>query len=94
MANIEKYLFLDFDGVLNTSRYAKQLRKEGIDPFDEFGAMFDPDAISNLRNIVEQTGCKIRGGRSWRLLSAWRRWGRLASWLRGRTKARAAGRRR
>lgn len=37
---MEKYLFLDFDGVLNTTDYAKRLKKEGIDPFDEFGAMF------------------------------------------------------
>ena len=36
------YLFLDFDGVLNTTSYAKLLRKEGIDHYDEFGAMFDP----------------------------------------------------
>lgn len=63
---MEKYLFLDFDGVLNTDRYAKRIRKEGIDPFDEFGAMFDPDAISNLRSIVEQTGCKIVLSSSWR----------------------------
>lgn len=63
---IEKYLFLDFDGVLNTSRYAKQLRKEGIDPFDEFGAMFDPDAINNFRSLVEQTGCEIVLSSTWR----------------------------
>ena len=63
---MEKYLFLDFDGVLNTDRYAKRLRKEGIDPFDEFGAMFDPDTISNLRSIVEQTDCKIVLSSTWR----------------------------
>ena len=28
---IETYLFLDFDGVLNTANYAKLLRKEGIE---------------------------------------------------------------
>ena len=50
---MEKYLFLDFDGVLNTVSYAKRLRKEGVDPFDEFGAVFDPDAINNLKSIVE-----------------------------------------
>ena len=63
---MEKYLFLDFDGVLNTDRYANRLRKEGIDPFDEFGAMFDPDTISNLRSIVEQTDCKIVLSSTWR----------------------------
>ena len=63
---MEKYLFLDFDGVLNTTSYAKRLRKEGVDPFDEFGAMFGPDAINNLRSIVEQTGCKIVLSSTWR----------------------------
>ena len=63
---MKKYLFLDFDGVLNTTSYAKRLRKEGVDPFDEFGAMFGPDAINNLRSIVEQTGCKIVLSSTWR----------------------------
>ena len=63
---IDKYLFLDFDGVLNTSRYAKLLRKEGIDLYDEFGAMFDPNTIANLRSMVEQTNCKIVLSTSWR----------------------------
>lgn len=57
--NMDKYLFLDFDGVLNTGRYAKQMKHEGIDLFDEFGALFDTEAIANLKHIVEQTGCKI-----------------------------------
>ena len=52
------YLFLDFDGVLNTTSFAKLLRKEGIDHYDEFGAMFDPKTISNLKYIVDHTGCK------------------------------------
>ena len=63
---MDKYLFLDFDGVLNTSRYAKYLTKEGIDPYDAFGPMFDPMAIDNLRNIVEQTGCKMVLSSTWR----------------------------
>ena len=63
---MNKYLFLDFDGVLNTARYAKLLRKEGLDPIDAFGPMFDPMAIDNLRNIVEQTGCEIVLSSTWR----------------------------
>lgn len=39
---MNKYLFLDFDGVLNTANYAKRLKREGIDLYDEFGPMFDP----------------------------------------------------
>ena len=45
---MEKYLFFDFDGVLNTTGYAKRLKKEGNDLFDEFGAILDPNAIGNL----------------------------------------------
>lgn len=63
---IETYLFLDFDGVLNTTSYAKLLRKEGIDHYDEFGAMFDPKTISNLKYIVDHTGCKIVLSSTWR----------------------------
>lgn len=63
---MEKYLFLDFDGVLNTAQYAKLLRGEGIDPFDEFGAVFDPNTINNLNSIVEHTGCKIVLSSTWR----------------------------
>lgn len=42
--NMDRYLFLDFDGVLNTGRYAKLMKNEGIDPFDEYGAVFDSEA--------------------------------------------------
>lgn len=63
---IDKFLFLDFDGVLNTSRYAKLLKKDGIDLYDEYGAMFDPNTISNLESIIEQTNCKIVLSTSWR----------------------------
>ena len=63
---IDKFLFLDFDGVLNTSRYAKLLKKDGIDLYDEYGAMFDPNTTSNLKNIIEQTNCKIVLSTSWR----------------------------
>ena len=63
---MDKYLFLDFDGVLNTANYAKQLKREGIDLYDEFGPMFDPTTIANLNRIVEETGCKIVLSSSWR----------------------------
>ena len=63
---MDKYLFLDFDGVLNTANYAKRLKREGIDLYDEFGPMFDPTTIANLNRIVEETGCKIVLSSSWR----------------------------
>ena len=64
--NMDRYLFLDFDGVLNTGNYARHMKREGIDPFDEFGAIFDPEAIANLKHIVELTGCKIILSTTWR----------------------------
>ena len=60
--NIDKYLFLDFDGVLNTGRYAKLMAREGIDPFDEFGAIFDSEAVANLKHIVKQMPASIASG--------------------------------
>ncbi len=63
---MDKYLFLDFDGVLNTANYAKRLKREGIDLYDEFGPMFDPTAIANLKRIVDETGCKIVLSSTWR----------------------------
>ena len=63
---MDKYLFLDFDGVLNTANYAKRLKREGIDLYDEFGPMFDPTAITNLMRIVDETDCKIVLSSTWR----------------------------
>lgn len=64
--DIDRYLFLDFDGVLNTGRYAKLMKREGIDSFDDFGALFDPETVANLKHIVEQTDCKIILSTTWR----------------------------
>lgn len=63
---MEKYLFLDFDGVLNTANYAKRQSKEGIDHYDEFGPMFDPHTITHLKRVVDETGCKIVLSSTWR----------------------------
>ena len=62
----EKYLFLDFDGVLNTGNYQKRMKEEAIDAYDEYGPMFDPQAVSYLEQIIERTGCKIVISSTWR----------------------------
>lgn len=36
------FIFLDFDGVLNTTRYQSELREKGIGTADQFGPLFDP----------------------------------------------------
>ena len=63
---IEKYIFLDFDGVLNTGNYQKRMKEEGIDAYDEYGPMFDPQAVRYLEQIIERTGCKIVISSTWR----------------------------
>jgi len=51
-----KYLFLDFDGVLNVI-------PEG---FDDFGSIFHKHFVSNLKRIIDETDCKIIITSSWR----------------------------
>ena len=48
-----KILFLDFDGVLNTDRYQAVLHSQALPASDEFGAVFDPDAVASLRAITD-----------------------------------------
>ena len=62
----EKYLFLDFDGVLNTGNYQKRMKKEGIDANDEYGPMFDPQTVEYLKQIIDRTGCKVVISSTWR----------------------------
>ncbi|MBR6639623.1 MAG: hypothetical protein IKL35_04590, partial [Muribaculaceae bacterium] len=63
---MDKYLFIDFDGVLNTENYTKFLQTNGFDSNDKFGTRFDPYALQNLKAIIEQTGAKIIISSSWK----------------------------
>jgi hypothetical protein len=63
----ERYLFLDFDGVLNTMEYQAVLQWRGEPMKDQYGSLFDPCAIENLNLIIEQTAAKIVISSSWRL---------------------------
>lgn len=49
-----RYIFIDFDGVLNTEKYQEILRTQGLKTCDEFGPIFDPDAVECLSTIVSQ----------------------------------------
>lgn len=70
----QKYIFLDFDGPLNTGRGEYQ------DP-DRYGHHFDDMAVRNLRRIVRETGAQIVVSSSWRHLGLqkireiWANWG-------------------
>ncbi|MBQ9310132.1 MAG: hypothetical protein IJ222_04630 [Bacteroidales bacterium] len=64
---MKKILFLDFDGVLNTEKYQRQLRTEGRSARDGYGPLFDPEAVENLRMILDTTGAEIIVSSSWKL---------------------------
>ena len=66
MAKLEKCIFLDFDGVLNTDSYHDDLVTNGLPAEDEFGTKFSPDAVEQLRTIVEATQAAIVISSSWR----------------------------
>ena len=50
---MKKVLFLDFDGVLNTEKYQAELRAAGNSGCDDFGQLFDPEAVENLKMILD-----------------------------------------
>lgn len=64
-----KVIFLDFDGVLNSSYYAASLFEAGKPTKDEGGQeLFDPATIARFNRIVDETGAKIVISSSWRYL--------------------------
>jgi hypothetical protein len=65
---MEKYIFLDFDGVLNTEYYQNLLCYQGLAIQDEYGALFDPEATKQLKRIIDDTQAKIIIESSWKYL--------------------------
>lgn len=63
---IDKIIFLDFDGVLNTEHYQRLLSYQGKAWKDEYGAFFDPEAVLQLRRIVDATSADIVIESSWK----------------------------
>lgn len=63
---MKKIIFLDIDGVLNTESWYVQMTNET--PKDKFGYAFDPQAVANLRKIVEETGADIVISSSWKCM--------------------------
>ena len=63
-----KILFLDFDGVLNTGSYQNQLRTHGNPDSDGFGELFDPEAVGNLKKILDAVpDVRVVVSSSWKL---------------------------
>jgi hypothetical protein len=65
LRKMNKIIYLDIDGVLNSDDFAKFcLEEEGYNPFIE--DELDPRAIKNLKYIIDETGAKIILSSSWR----------------------------
>ena len=60
-----KYIFLDFDGVLNTEQYQAQLAIDGNPTKDEYVPLFDPKTVARLSEIIESTKAEIVVTSSW-----------------------------
>ena len=63
---MKKIIFLDFDGVLNTEHYQGLLQYQGKSWQDEYGALFDPNAVKQLKKIIDATGADIVVESSWK----------------------------
>lgn len=61
-------VFLDFDGVLNTERHFAELKGKGLPFKDKYGPLFDPEAVENLKKIIDVTSAQIVASSSWRYM--------------------------
>ena len=57
-------IFLDLDGVLNTGWWYSQMDRKT--PKDKYGYAFDPNAVANLKRIIDETGAEIVISSSWK----------------------------
>lgn len=64
---MRKYIFLDFDGVLNTENNLKALREQGYPLSDKYGPYFDPTSVANLATTIEQTKAEIVISSTWKI---------------------------
>ena len=63
---MRKIIFLDIDGVLNTTYWYNQMSMST--PKDKYGYAFDPNAVANLKRIIDETGADIVISSSWKSL--------------------------
>ena len=61
-----KVIFLDFDGVMDTEYYDHILSEAGEPISDEYGLLFDPECVKNLKYIIENTGADIVVSSTWK----------------------------
>lgn len=65
---MNKYLFLDIDGVLNHDEwFESQYYKSNRDHWKV--SMFDPDCVERVNRILKETGARLVVSSSWRCMS-------------------------
>lgn len=64
---MDKFIFLDIDGVLNTANYQTWRQLLGKDISDLHGHLFAPSPVRNLRRLIKWTNAKIVLSSSWRM---------------------------
>ena len=63
----KKIIFLDFDGVMDTSFMKISLTKERPALSDEYGLLFDEECVESLKKIIDATNADIVVTSSWKL---------------------------
>ena len=61
-----KIIFLDFDGVMDTEYYDHLLSEADKPISDEYGLLFDPECVKNLKYIIDSTGADIVVSSTWK----------------------------
>lgn len=64
---MSKIIFLDIDGVLNAFNYPKELAEQNKPWRDEFGVLFAPSCVEQLKRIIDATGASIIISSSWKI---------------------------
>ena len=64
--SMERYIFLDIDGVLNTSRSYKKRVAAGEPWRDDYGPFFDYESVGNLRHIIDATHADVIITSTWK----------------------------
>ena len=45
---MKRFIFLDFDGVMDTTHHTNWLYHEGLPENDRYGVVFDPESIGHI----------------------------------------------
>lgn len=65
MTEYNSFIFLDFDGVVNTENHQRELASINKQRKDKYSPVFDPDTVLRLGRIIKATGAKVC------LISSW-----------------------